>query len=145
MFDVLPLPYLIQFNELFSAPFYKGGNSTSLPTGSFASGAFAFVNSPDPFRQAYFDANPHRNYVMQWNLTIQRELGKDLSAMVGYVGSRGVHQPFRVEDVDIVPPLLTSQAYLWPSPAGIGTRLNVNPGRITAGYWPGDSYSNALH
>ncbi len=24
--------------------------------------------------------------------TIQRELGKDLSAMVGYVGSRGVHQ-----------------------------------------------------
>src|SRR5438445_514721 len=100
MFDVLPLPYLIQFNTLFSAPFYQGGNSTSLPAGSFPSGAFAFVNSPDTFRQAYFDPNPHRNYVMQWNLTIQRELGKDLSAMVGYVGSRGVHQPFRVEAGD---------------------------------------------
>ncbi len=144
MFDVLPLPYLIQFNELFSTPFYKGGSSTSLPAGSFPSGAFAFVNSPDTFRQAYFDPNPHRNYVTQWNLTIQRELGKDLSVMAGYVGSRGVHQPFRVEDVDIVPPVLTSQGYLWPSPAGSGTRLNQNAGRITAGFWSGDSYYHAL-
>ena len=144
MFDVLPLPYLIQFNELFSAPFYKGGSSTSLPAGSFPSGAFAYINSPNTFRQAYFDPNPHRNYVMQWNLTIQRELGKDLSVMAGYVGSRGVHQPFRVEDVDIVPPVLTSQGYLWPSPAGSGTRLNQNAGRITAGFWSGDSYYHAL-
>src|SRR5712672_4070594 len=35
MFDVLPLPYLVQFNELFSAPFFKLGNATSLPLGSF--------------------------------------------------------------------------------------------------------------
>ncbi|MFY9558665.1 MAG: TonB-dependent receptor [Terriglobales bacterium] len=144
MFDVLPLPYLIQFNALFSAPFYKGGNSTSLPAGSFPSGAFAYVNSADTFRQAYFDPHPHRNYVTQWNLTIQRELGKDLSVMAGYVGSRGIHQPFRVEDVDIVPPVLTSQGYLWPSPAGSGTRLNQNAGRITAGFWSADSYYHAL-
>ena len=144
LFDVLPLPYLIQFNEMFSAPFYKGGNSTSLPAGSFPSGAFAFVSSPDTFRQAYFDPHPPRNYVMQWNLTIQRELGKDLSALVGYVGSRGIHQPFRVEDVDIVPPTLTRQGYLWPSPAGSGTRLNLNAGRITAGLWSADSYYHAL-
>src|SRR5215469_9555024 len=141
MFDVLPLPYLIQFNAMFAAPFYEGGNSTSLPSGSFPSGAFAFVNSPDTFRQAYFDPHPPRNYVMQWNLTVQRELGKDLSALVGYVGSRGIHQPFRVEDVDIV---LPTQGYLWPSPAGSGTRLNLNAGRITAGYWSGDSYYDAL-
>jgi hypothetical protein len=141
MFDVLPLPYLIQFNAMFAAPFYQGGNSTSLPSGSFPSGAFAFVNSPDTFRQAYFDPHPPRNYVMQWNLTIQRELGKDLSALVGYVGSRGIHQPFRVEDVDIV---LPTQGYRWPSPAGSGTRLNLNAGRITAGYWSGDSYYDAL-
>jgi hypothetical protein len=81
---------------------------------------------------------------MQWNLTIQRELAKDLSAMVGYVGSRGLHQPFRVEDVDIVLPTLTSQGYLWSSPAGSGTRLNLNAGRITAGFWSGNSYYDAL-
>ena len=144
MFDVLPLPYLIQFNAMFSAPFYQGGNSTSLPSGSFPSAAFAYVHSPDTFRQAYFDPHPARNYVMQWNFTIQRELGKDLSALVSYVGSRGIHQPFRVEDVDIVPPTLTAQGYLWPSPAGSGARLNLNAGRITAGYWSGDSYYDAL-
>jgi hypothetical protein len=145
MFDVLPLPYLIQFNELFSAPFFKAGNATNLPAGSFPSAAFAVVaGSPNNFRQAYFDPNPPRNYVMQWNLTIQRELGKDLSAMVGSVGSRGVHQPFRVEDVDIVLPTLTPQGYLWPSPAGSGTRLNLNSGRITAGFWASDSYYDAL-
>lgn len=144
MFDVLPLPYLIQFNELFSAPFFKAGSATNLTAGSFPGGAFALVNSPNTFRQAYFDPHPRRNYVMQWNLTIQRELVKDLSAMVGYVGSRGIHQPFRAEDVDMVLPTLTSQGYLWPSPAGSGTRLNLNTGRITAGYWNGDSYYDAL-
>ena len=144
MFDVLPLPYLIQFNELFSAPFFQSGSATNLPAGSFPSLAFGFVSGSSNSRQAYFDAHPRRNYVMQWNLTIQRELAKSLSAMVGYVGSRGVHQPFRVEDVDIVMPTLTSQGYLWPSPAGSGTRLNLNAGRITAGFWMGDSYYDAL-
>jgi hypothetical protein len=144
MFDVLPLPYLIQFNELFSAPFFKAGSATNLPAGSFPGGAFAFVDSSSTFRQAYFDPNPRRNYVMQWNLTIQRELAKDLSAMVGYVGSRGVHQPFRVEDVDIVLPTLTSQGYFWPPSASNSKRLNENAGRITAGFWDGDSYYDAL-
>ena len=144
MFDVLPLTYLIQFNELFSAPFFQLGSATNLPDKSFPSTAFAFVDSPTTFRQAFFDPHPRRNYVTQWNLTIQHELGKNLSAMVGYVGSRGVHQPFRVEDIDIVLPTLTSKSYLWPSPAGSGTRLNLKAGRITAGLWSGDSYYNAL-
>ena len=81
---------------------------------------------------------------MQWNLTLQRELGIKLSAMIAYVGSRGIHQPFRVEDLDIVMPTLTSQGYLWLSPPGSGTRLNLNAGRITAGFWDGDSYYHAL-
>jgi hypothetical protein len=144
MFDVLPLPYLIQFNELFSAPFFQLGSATNLPAGSFPGDAFAFVSGTSNARQAYFDPHPKRNYVMQWNLTVQRELAKDLSAMVGYVGSRGVHQPFRVEDVDIVLPVLTAEGYLWPSPAGNGTRLNLNAGRITAGFWSSDSYYDAL-
>src|SRR5256885_10808985 len=47
--------------------------------------------------QAYFEPHPHRNYILQWNLTAQRELAKDFSLRLGYVGSRGVHQPLRVE------------------------------------------------
>ncbi len=80
MFDVLPLPYLVQFNELFSAPFFKLGNATSLPAGSFPTGAFAIVaGSSSGFRQGYFDPNPRRNYVMQWNLTLARDLARDVS------------------------------------------------------------------
>ncbi len=145
MFDVLPLPYLVQFNELFSAPFFKLGNATGLPPGSFPTGAFAIVdNSSSGFRQGYFDPNPRRNYVMQWNLTVARDLARDVSLRVGYVGSRGVHQLFRVEDADIVLPSLTSQGYLWPSPVGSGTRLNVNAGLINAGLWQGNSFYDAL-
>ena len=46
---------------------------------------------------------------------------------------------FEWKDVDILLPSVTPKKYLWPSPAGSGTRLNHNAGRITAGYWIGDS------
>jgi len=145
MFDVLPLPYLVQFNEIFSAPFFKLGNATGLPPGSYPTVAFDIVNSSSSgFRQGYFDPNPHRNYVMQWNLTLARDLIRDVSLRVGYVGSRGVHQIFRVEDGDIVLPSLTSQGYLWPSPVGSGTRLNPNAGLINEGLWQGNSFYDAL-
>lgn len=145
MFDVLPLPYLIQFNELFSAPFFKLGDSTSLPPGSFPTGAFSIVAaSSSGFRHGYFDPNPKRNYVIQWNLTLARDLARDVSLRVGYVGSRGVHQIFRVEDADIVLPTLTPQGYLWPTPVGSGTRLNMNSGLVNAGLWQGNSFYDAL-
>jgi hypothetical protein len=145
MFDVLPLPYLIQFNELFSAPFFKLGNATGLPPDSFPTKAFSIIaGSSSGLRQAYFDPNPRRNYVMQWNLTVARDLARDVSMRIGYVGSRGVHQMFRVEDANIVLPSLTPQGYLWPSPVGSGTRLNVNAGLINAGLWQGNSFYDAL-
>jgi hypothetical protein len=143
IFDVLPLPYLVETNELFSAPFSQQGNATGLPPGSFPGQAFAFIaDFPASFRKGYFDPAPKRNYVMQWNLTVQHKLVKDLTALVAYVGSRGIHQPFRVEDADIVMPTLVSQGYLWPG--GGGTRLNLNTGRIAAVFWDGDSYYDAL-
>jgi hypothetical protein len=49
-----------------------------------------------------------------------------------------------VEDADIVLPSLTPQGYLWPSPAGSGTRLNLNTGRLTAAFWEGNSFYDAL-
>jgi hypothetical protein len=145
IFDVLPLPYLFQMNELFSAPFFQSASSRNVPAGSFPGPAYGSLTaSQSTLRQAYFDPNPGRNYVMQWNLTIQRELPADLNLRIGYVGSRATHQPFRSEDADIVLPTLTPQGYLWPSPVGSGTRLNPNSGRITAGFWDGRSYYDAL-
>lgn len=144
IFDVLPLPYLIQTNELFSAPFFELASGTTLQPGTFPIGAFGQIAaSSNSFRQAYFDPNPKRNYVMQWNFTIQQQLAHGLNVLIGYVGSRGVHQPFRVEDADIVMPTLTSRGYLWPS-ASSSQRLNSSTGRLTAGFWRGDSYYDAL-
>src|SRR5467141_1039381 len=145
IFDVLPLPYLFQMNELFSAPFFQSASSRNVPAGSFPGPAYASLTaSSSTLRQAYFDPNPGRNYVVQWNFTIQRQLPADLNMRVGYVGSRAIHQPFRVEDADIVLPTLTPQGYLWPSPIGSGKRLNNNTGRITALFWEGQSYYHAL-
>jgi hypothetical protein len=145
IFDVLPLPYLFQMNELFSAPFFESASARNLLSGAFPGAAYAsLTSSPKTLRQAYFEPHPGRNYVMQWNLTIQHQLAAGLNLRIGYVGSRTIHQPFRVEDVDIVLPTLTPQGYLWPTPAGSGTRLNPNAGRITAGFWDGRSYYDAL-
>lgn len=145
IFDVLPLPYLVQFNELFSAPFFKLGNATGLPAGSFPTEAFSIVAaSSSGFREAFFDPSPRRNYVMQWNLTLARQVTRDVNLRVGYVGARGVHQPFRVEDANIVLPTLTPQGYLWPSPVGSGARLNPNAGLVTSAFWQGNSFYDAL-
>lgn len=145
IFDVLPLPYLVQFNELFSAPFFKLGNATGLPAGSFPTEAFSIVAaSSSGFREGFFDPNPRRNYVMQWNLTVAREVARDVKLRVGYVGARGVHQPFRVEDANIVLPTLTPQGYLWPSPVGSGARLNPNAGLVTSAFWQGNSFYDGL-
>ena len=145
IFDVLPLPYLVQFNELFSAPFFKLGNATGLPAGSFPTEAFSIVAaSSSGFREAFFDPSPRRNYVMQWNLTLARQVTRDVNLRVGYVGARGVHQPFRVEDANIVFPTLTPQGYLWPSPVGSGARLNPNAGLVTSAFWQGNSFYDAL-
>jgi len=132
-------------NELFSAPFFESASARNLPAGTYPVAAYlALTASTNTLRQAYFEPHPARNYVMQWNLTMQRELPAGLSLRVGYVGSRAVHQPFRSEDADIVLPVLAPQGYLWPSPVGSGTRLNPNAGRITAGFWNGRSYYDAL-
>jgi hypothetical protein len=143
MFDVLPLPYEVQTKIDLFAPFFALGSVRNLPAGSFPAGAYSLLG-PQSLQGVYVQQNPSRNYVMQWNLNVQRELTPKLTAMIGYVGSRGVHQPFHADDLNIVLPTLTSQGYLWPSPVGTGTQLNPNFGSIRGMNWAGDSYYDAL-
>ena len=149
IFDVLPLPYVFQFGQSYSDPFLPTGNlaktAGNLPAGSFPFDAYPIAQSTGSTasRQAYYEPKPGRNYVMQWNLTIQRRLPQEIQMKIGYVGSRGVHQIFRVNDADIVPPTLTPQGYLWPA-AGTVQRLNPAVGRIDAVLWNGGSSYNAF-
>jgi hypothetical protein len=142
-YDVLPLPYEFQNMETRAAPYYLLGSTSQLPVGSFYQGGLAQLTS-NTLSVSYIDQHPQRNYVMQWNLNIQRQLTKDLTATIGYVGSHGVHQPMRIDDSNIVQPTLTSEGYVWPRPVGSGTLVNPNFGEIRSMQWIGTSVYHAL-
>jgi hypothetical protein len=143
IFDVLPLPY--QFQSMINShfPFFEHGSARNLPAGSFFAGALPFLSASSN-RTTFLEQDPRRSYVMQWNVNVQRELAPSLTALVGYVGSRGVHQPFRADDVDIVVPTRTPQGYLFPNPVGSGTKLNPNWGTMTSVLYDGNSFYDAL-
>ncbi|HEY4047155.1 MAG TPA: TonB-dependent receptor [Acidobacteriaceae bacterium] len=143
VYDVLPLPYEFQNMETRAAPFYLLASTSKLPAGSFYQGGLAQLTS-NTLSVTYIDQKPKRNYVMQWNFNIQRELTNNLTATIGYVGSHGVHQPMRVDDANIVMPTLTEAGYVWPSPAGSGTLVNPNFGEIRSMQWIGTSVYHAL-
>jgi hypothetical protein len=140
LFDVLPLPYQFILLVTQAAPFFEYTSIKNPGAGTFFDG----VLPPFPankLRQTYTDPSPKRNYVTQWNLNLQYQLTPSVAAMVAYVGSRGVHQPFRVDDADMALPTLTSAGYVWDPNA---SRLNDNYGSIRGMFYQGRSYFNAL-
>jgi len=140
LFDVLPLPYQFILLVTQAAPFFEYTSIKNPGAGTFFDG----VLPPFPankLRQTYTDPSPKRNYVAQWNLNVQYQLTPSVAAMVAYVGSRGIHQPFRVDDADTALPTLTSAGYVWDPNA---SRLNDNYGSIRGMFYQGRSYFNAL-
>src|SRR2546429_9575088 len=84
---------------------------------------------------------------MQWNLNVQQQLTPSLAAMAAYVGSRGVHQPFRVDDANLTIPTKTSAGYVWPFDPATGAALDpINPnfGSIRGMFYRGGFSYNAL-
>lgn len=117
---------------------------------------------------------PHRSYVEQWTLSMQRQLASDLSLTLGYVGSHGVHLLMRGDDGNMTGAPGTTAAmqttpfgYLFPcgfvkaadlscSPGSVGGTLGVggatgappvnpNMGVIRYIYWNTDSNYNGLN
>jgi hypothetical protein len=148
IFDVLPLPYLLGQFATNTAPFTENGAATNLPPGSFPTEAFNIMASAAQnnlgLRIAYIQPNPKRDYLMQWNVNIQHEISPNLTAMAAYVGSRGVHQIFRADDINSTQPLNGSTPpYLWPL-AGTSTPISPSIGRMDALAWNNDSYFDGL-
>jgi hypothetical protein len=182
LFDVLPLPYQFILMETQAIPFFQ---YTTLKVSDFTNAQppqspLVFPSVPladitgNKLRTTFIDSDPKRNYVMQWNLNLQYQLSQNLAAMVAYVGSRGVHQPFRVDEADLIaPPTLvkTPSGYLWPQvdiqgntftpqcntidpspPAPMDNpnlcaspnTVNTNFGSIRGMFYQGRSYFNAL-
>ncbi|HXM97371.1 MAG TPA: carboxypeptidase regulatory-like domain-containing protein [Candidatus Dormibacteraeota bacterium] len=145
VFDVLPLPYQTQNLTLFAAPFYLLGTSGSPAQGSFPNG-FSGLGASS-LRVNYIQPHPHRNYVMEWNLTVQRQLTSSLAVMLGYTGSRGVHQPFRIEDMNIPRPDIampnTPVGYVWTQ-AVQGQFVAPNFGQVEGLLWNASSIYHAM-
>jgi hypothetical protein len=145
MFDVLPLPYETQNLTLFAAPFYLLGTIGGLVQGDFP-GAFSKINANNSqsLRVNYIQPNPSRNYVMEWNLNLQRELSPSTAVMIGYIGSHGVHNPFRVEDMNIpLPDFKVPEGYVW-SVATQGNPVNSTFGQIEGLMWVASSSYHSL-
>jgi hypothetical protein len=173
-FDVLPLPYQTTLLATQAAPFFQ---YTAISASSTCQDGtpltFPLVApcliSPNKSRATYIEPNSKRNYVVQWNLNLQYQLTPNLAAMIAYVGSRGVHQPFRVDEADLVIPTKTSAGYLWPQvdlqgniftpqcnttdpnagpepspPCAPPDPINTHFGSVRGMFYQGRSYFNAL-
>ena len=140
LFDVLPLPYQFILLTTQAAPFFQ---YTSLKVGSTPTPlTFPFVDptliTANKLRSTYIESHPKRNYVAQWNLNLQYQLTPSLAAFVAYVGSRGIHQPFRVDEADLVIPTKTPSGYLWPKVDVLGNVFSAQCNQIDPNAIPGD-------
>ena len=155
MFDVLPLPYQFTLLTTLAAPFFQYTSINNPGIGTFPNKLPPLPSNS--LRATYIDPNPKRNYVMQYNLNIQYQLTPSLTSLVAYVGSRGIHQPYRPDDADIViPTRLTTGQYLFPRVDANGNlisgpnagnppnRINQNYGSMRGMFYEGQSYYNAL-
>jgi hypothetical protein len=169
LFDNLPLIYEYTGMEILAAPFFELGsiNSANTLKNAFFANVPPLSGNPKLFRGAYIENKMPRNYVMQWNLNIQRQITQNVTAFIGYVGSHGVHMPLRIDDYDVVLPSLTSAGYLFPKVDVNGNsyssvcnttdpaadedpscnppqRLNENFGSIRGMFYSGSSTFHAL-
>jgi hypothetical protein len=140
IYDILPLSGVVSILAT-DLPLITRGAISPLPPGTFYTGATPLLG-PTSIQTTYFEQFHGRSYVMQWNLNLQRELLPKLTATVGYVGSHGVHQPVRSDDVNDVLPTKTPLGDIFPKSNGVV--INPNFGDITGLVYGGKSFYDAL-
>jgi hypothetical protein len=144
MFDALPGPWVMNIQESGSLPFALTKSQGGLPAGSFPNLTGLVLGAGSA--QAYApDQDPKRNYAINWNLTIQRQIGKTLTATLGYVGSHTLHSPFTTDDSNMVGPpqvIQTPAGTLWPTVPG--TVFNSHVGALRPTFWSVSSHYSGL-
>jgi hypothetical protein len=140
IYDTLPLSGVVDILAT-DLPLITRGSISPLPPGTFYTGATALL-SPTSITTTYFEQFHGRSYVMQWNLNVQRELLPTLTATVGYVGSHGVHQPVRSDDMNDVLPTKSPLGDIFPKSNGVV--VNPNFGGIMGLVYGGNSFYDAL-
>jgi hypothetical protein len=182
-YDQLPLLAFMGSTTNQTAPFLISGGNTNLAQGSFGGvGTYAgpcpaTPTGQNPFpagtsaacqvsasggRVAFIDRTPKRAYVIQYNLSIQREIAPRTTWLIGYVGSHGVHGTTQVDDVNSVIPQHINGGWYYPCDnantgvqfsggnsndcpgRGTGTTINKSWGRLPATFFRNSSVYNGL-
>ncbi|HTC63060.1 MAG TPA: TonB-dependent receptor [Candidatus Saccharimonadales bacterium] len=112
IFDVLPFPVEMGSGVDSTAPFNLAVSATGLkPSGgamqfgcASACGAYGQASGANSFSYYVMQFDPKRNYVMQFNFNVQRQITPNTTLMVGYVGARGIHMRFQADDNNMVYP-----------------------------------------
>ena len=173
IYDVLPLPgyFLLQENQAGPFTVFSSVNSsgcipgapgcTNALAGQFPTNGVPILETSGGGKLAAstIESHPHRNYVEQWNLNIQRQLTSSLSLTAGYVGSHGVHNLTRGDDGNMTQGVMTPAGLEFPcgpstaapgactpglNLAGNNAQINQTLGIIRYIYWATDSAYNAL-
>ena len=179
IYDVLPLPgyFLLQENQ--SGPFmiFSSIDDPTKLWGGFPTQGEALLTNPPAgvtpgkLATSMIEQKPHRNYVEEWNINVQRQLTGTLSLSVGYVGSHGIHNLTRGDDGNMTIPTQTSAGLLFPCgyptlPAGsaiptsctvgftggtaaagggVNAQVNQTNGIIRYIFWAADSFYRAVN
>jgi hypothetical protein len=89
IFDILPLPGYYYTQQGIETPFTLVGVVTNSPATPLAGTLGIPPTSPDSayaklgagsLTGAYMEPNPKRNYIEQWNINVQRQIGSSLTA-----------------------------------------------------------------
>jgi hypothetical protein len=107
IYDMLPLPYVYATYAAISAPYSQDEIVPGflVPPGGFPS-AVATVGAATSFFRVghYIEQHPKRTYSLNYNLNVEQQISKNLTALIGYVGSHTLHTPFQAEDMNQVAP-----------------------------------------
>jgi hypothetical protein len=140
IYDVLPLPgyFLLQENQ--SGPFMIFSSlDTSHLAGAFPTQGEPLLVSPPPgvspgkLATSTVDPHPHRNYVLEWNLNVQRQITPTLSLTAGYIGNHGVHNLIRGDDGNMTQGVQTAAGLLFPCGPSTAAPGTCTPGLNAAG------------
>jgi hypothetical protein len=133
IFDALPLPYELVINNAQTSPYNVTGSASACPVGQTMgcirqgmfpnNGILPLLTNPPVANQTwnYLEPAPHRNYIYQYNLNIQRQITNSLSVTLAYAGSRGLHNPTQMDDINTVFPYHVDGRWLFPNPNCAGS------------------------
>ena len=123
----------------FASPFQAGEGGVQLANATASNLAMSTT-----------EGAPHRSYVEQWTLSVQRQLTSDMSLTVGYVGSHSNHLLFRGDDGNmsgapgsLAPAVTTPFGYLFPCGFVAATDTTCTPGTFGGTLGAGGANPNA--